>query len=66
VGEIDVSSYIGGIVAIVLGLAMIFLGRPQNGVSPSFLRSYPAGIAYIMTIMILLVGGAAWMIFGSS
>jgi drug/metabolite transporter (DMT)-like permease len=58
-------NYIIGLILIVLGVSMIFFGKPQNGVPRAFLRSYPVGIAYTMTAMILLVGGAAWMMFGS-
>jgi hypothetical protein len=59
------TGYIGGIILVALGIAMIFLGKPRGGVTPSFLLSWPVGIAYIMTSMALLVFGIAWMIVGS-
>jgi hypothetical protein len=46
-----------GIVLIIVALAMIFYGKARNGVTQEFLQSYPVGIAYMMTVMILLVFG---------
>jgi hypothetical protein len=59
------TAYVGGILVVALGIAMIFFGKPRGGVTPSFLRSWPVGIAYIMTAMTFLVFGIAWMIVGS-
>jgi hypothetical protein len=59
------NSYIGGIIVILVALAMIFYGRAQDGVPRPFLRSYPILIAYAVTTITLLVFGVAWIVAGA-
>ncbi len=53
---------IGGVVLIVLGVGMIFLGRPRNGVERAFIRSWPLFVGYLITSLALIVLGVAWLI----
>jgi hypothetical protein len=49
------------LVLIAIGVAMIFLGRP-NGPISRFLQVYIVGQLYVMTAMVIMVLGAAFFI----
>lgn len=55
-------TYISALIVFAFGIAMIIFGKARNGVPRPFLRSYPVGVAYIMTTIGLLVFGVALMI----
>ncbi len=55
---------LGGALTL-LGLAMIWLGRPKAGEDCApFLRAWPVGQLYVMTAMVCLVIGASVFISG--
>lgn len=59
------ASYLGGVIMLAIGILMVLYGKARNGVPRDFLRSYPFGIAYIMTSMVLMVYGLAWIVMAS-
>jgi hypothetical protein len=53
---------IGGVAAMALGVYMIQLGRARDGEVRPFLRSGSVQAAYLMAVLALLFGGAAWAV----
>ena len=52
-----------GIALICIAIAMIWLGRPADGVSlPWFKKAWIIGQVYVMTAMVLFVMGSAAII----
>jgi hypothetical protein len=56
-------SYVVGVIAIILALLMIMVGRARNGVPRPLFRSYLSGVLYTVTVEGLLVFGVVWIIF---
>jgi hypothetical protein len=51
-----------GIVLLVVFVAMLWIGKPRNGVQPRFMRSWIAGMAYTMVCLLTFVMGVALLI----
>ncbi len=48
-----------GIAMICAAVAMLWLGRPADGISPWFKKAWIIGQVYVMVVLILFVMGAA-------
>ena len=55
--------YVEALVLIAVAVVMVFLGRPKGPVSP-FIQVYIVGQIYVMTAMLFLVIGTAFLIIG--
>jgi hypothetical protein len=59
------TSYVFGVIAIVLALTMIVYGRGREGVPRPFLRSDTVATVYTLILVTLLVIGVALIFFGA-
>ena len=55
-----------GVVALALGVAMLWLGMPKRGVSPAFMRSGFMEVLYPVGCLLALVLGVAGILSGLS
>jgi hypothetical protein len=51
-----------GMVLLVVFVAMLWIGRARNGVTPRFMRSWIVGMAYTMACLLSFVMGIALLI----
>ena len=54
--------FTGGLVAIALGAALLFLVKAKNGVEKPFARNWMPLIGVTLLIMLLFIGGLAAML----
>ncbi len=52
-----------GIVLLIVFAAMLWFGKPRNGVQLRFMRSWILGIGYTMVCMLTFVLGVVSIIF---
>ena len=53
-----------GVVALALGVAMVWMGLPKGGVSPAFMRNGLTELLYPVGCLLALIVGVAGVLSG--